>query len=296
MNKSIDTKNKPWKGFVQGSIGAVIGGCSAHPLDLLKVRMQLQGENIKKNKINLVNTGINIIKYEGISGLFKGVDACIARQMVYSGTRFGMYDIFKKSLDEKDNKISMTSKILCAAFAGSIGSFVANPGDLVLVRMQADGNKPIGEKRGYTSFCNAFKIISRKEGIVNMWTNGLLPNMNRAMITTVGQLAMYDQCKEKLKHFGAKESISTHFGASFMAAFIASVMSNPIDVAKTRLMNQNAQKKIYSGMWNCITTIIKKEGVLSLYNGFSATFIRQCPYVVVTWITIEQLKLMMKNL
>ncbi len=293
MNKSIDKKYKPWKGFVQGSVGAVIGGCSAHPLDLIKVRMQLQGENIKKNKVNLVKTGLNIIKYEGILGFFKGIDACIARQIVYSGTRFGMYDILKKSINEKDNDISITSKILCAALAGSIGSFVANPGDLVLVRMQADGNKPLGEKRGYKNFSNAFMIISRKEGFLNMWTNGLFPNMNRAIITTVGQLAMYDLCKERLKKYGAKECISTHFGASLMAAFIASAMSNPIDVSKTRLMNQNTQKNIYTGMWNCITTIIKKEGIVSLYKGFSATFIRQCPYLVVTWITIEQLKLIM---
>jgi len=73
-----------------------------------------------------------------------------------------------------------------------------------------------------------------------------------------------------------------------MAAFIASVLSNPIDVVKTRLMTQRGGE--YSGMSNCLIKIVAKEGPLSLYKGFGATFSRQCPYVVVTWLTVEQLK------
>lgn len=32
------------KGFVEGGAASVVAGCSTHPLDLIKVRMQLQGE------------------------------------------------------------------------------------------------------------------------------------------------------------------------------------------------------------------------------------------------------------
>ncbi|KAL8251329.1 hypothetical protein R6Q59_035022 [Mikania micrantha] len=33
------------KGFVEGGIASIVAGCSTHPLDLIKVRMQLQGES-----------------------------------------------------------------------------------------------------------------------------------------------------------------------------------------------------------------------------------------------------------
>nr|BAD09011.1 unknown protein [Oryza sativa Japonica Group]BAD09745.1 unknown protein [Oryza sativa Japonica Group] len=33
-----------FKGFVEGGIASIVAGCSTHPLDLIKVRMQLQGE------------------------------------------------------------------------------------------------------------------------------------------------------------------------------------------------------------------------------------------------------------
>ncbi|KAL0367928.1 UNVERIFIED_CONTAM: Mitochondrial uncoupling protein 5 [Sesamum calycinum] len=32
------------KGFVEGGVASIVAGCSTHPLDLIKVRMQLQGE------------------------------------------------------------------------------------------------------------------------------------------------------------------------------------------------------------------------------------------------------------
>jgi len=284
-----------WKGFVQGSVGAAVGGSCAHPLDLIKVRMQLQTEGAK---LNMLQMGSRIYGTEGILGLFKGVDASAARQLVYSGTRFGMYDVFKRAAGEDTKPLSMLTKVVCAAAAGATGAFVGNPGDLAMVRMQADGKLPEAERRGYKNIFDAVSKIAKSEGVLSMWTTGVVPNMNRATIITVGQLAFYDQCKQMLtEHMGASDSLPTHFSASFMAAFIASLMSNPVDVAKTRLMNQSksAGGPVYTGTLNAMSTMVKTEGPMSLYKGFSATFARQCPYVVITWVSVEQMKKIMKD-
>ena len=39
-----------WKGFVTGAIGAMTGSAFSHPLDLIKVRLQVQGEVAVKNQ------------------------------------------------------------------------------------------------------------------------------------------------------------------------------------------------------------------------------------------------------
>lgn len=202
-----------------------------------------------------------------------------------------MYGALKMAAGEQDGAppLSMLTKCACAAGAGAIGAFAGNPGDVAMVRMQADGNLAPAERRGYRNIVHAVRVISQSEGLLSMWRSGLLPNMNRAMIVTVGQLAAYDQCKEILRHnAGMPDTIPTHFAASFMAAFIASALSNPVDVAKTRLMTQKSQ--VYTGMANCLATVVRDEGPGALYKGFGATFARQCPYVVVTWLTVEQLK------
>jgi len=283
-----------WKGFVQGSVGAAVGGSCAHPLDLIKVRMQLQTDG---PKLNMLQMGGRIVQTEGALGLMKGVDASAARQLVYSGVRFGMYDVLKRAAGEETAPLSMFMKVICAAGSGAIGAFAGNPGDLAMVRMQADGKLPPEQRRNYRNIFDAVGKIARTEGVASMWRTGVVPNMNRAAIITVGQLAAYDQCKQVLLQSGFKDGIPTHFSASFMAAFIASVMSNPVDVAKTRLMNQRSDGggQMYTGTVNAITTMVRIEGPLSLYKGFAATFARQCPYVVITWITVEQLKKVMKD-
>jgi solute carrier family 25 oxoglutarate transporter 11 len=285
-----------WKGFVQGSVGAAVGGSCAHPLDLIKVRLQLQTET---PKLNMAQMGMRIVTNEGPLGLFKGVDASAARQLVYSGTRFGMYDLLKEACGESTRPLGMLEKIGCAAGAGALGAFAGNPGDLAMVRMQSDGKLPPAERRGYRNIFHAVSEIAKTEGVLSMWRTGVVPNMNRAMIITVGQLAAYDQCKQALKDkAGMAEGVPLHFSASFSAAFIASVMSNPVDVAKTRLMNQRTvegEKPLYTGTAQCMSTIVRQEGPLALYKGFAATFARQCPYVVITWITVEHLKKVMKD-
>eukprot|EP00929_Paragymnodinium_shiwhaense_P121478 TRINITY_DN93721_c0_g1_i1.p1 TRINITY_DN93721_c0_g1~~TRINITY_DN93721_c0_g1_i1.p1 ORF type:complete len:320 (+),score=98.32 TRINITY_DN93721_c0_g1_i1:78-1037(+) len=286
---------KIWKGFVQGSLGAAIGGSCAHPLDLIKVRLQLHTE---KPPLNMLQMGGLIVKNEGPLGLFKGVDASACRQLVYSGVRFGMYDMLKGMAGEETAPLSMFTKMVCAASAGAIGAFAGNPGDLAMVRMQADGKLPEAERRGYKNIFDAVGKIAKSEGLFSMWRTGVVPNMNRASIITVGQLAAYDQCKEVLLQSGFVDSVPTHFSASFMAAFIASVMSNPVDVAKTRLMNQRTAEgatPLYTGSVQCMGHVVKTEGPLALYKGFTATFARQCPYVVITWMSVEQMKKIMKD-
>jgi len=296
---SGETKSKNaqiWKGFVQGSVGAAIGGSCAHPLDLIKVRMQLQTE---VPKLSMLQMGPHIVKNEGVLGLFKGVDASAARQLVYSGVRFGMYDMLKGFCGESQRPLSTAEKVICAAVAGATGAFAGNPGDLAMVRMQADGKLPEAERRGYKNIFDAVGKIARSEGVLSMWRTGVVPNMNRATIITVGQLAAYDTCKEVfVDTFKMKEGVGLHLSSSFGAAFIASVMSNPVDVAKTRLMNQKAEEGkplLYRSTVQTMSTIAQQEGPLALYKGFPATFARQCPYVVITWVTVEQLKKIMKD-
>jgi len=247
-------------------------------------------------KKNMFQMGISVFKSDGAMGLFRGVDASAARQIVYSGVRFGMYDVLKTAAGEEKAPLSIMTKVLCAATSGAVGAFAGNPGDLAMVRMQADSKLPVEQRRGYKNIFDAVSKIAKTEGVLSMWKTGVVPNMNRATIITVGQLAAYDQCKELLiKNAGMKEGVPTHFSASLMAAFIASVLSNPVDVAKSRLMMQGSGEKLYTGTVNCLTTMARTEGPLSLYKGFAATFARQCPYVVVTWLTVEQLKKTMKD-
>ncbi|XP_047326606.1 mitochondrial uncoupling protein 5-like [Impatiens glandulifera] len=254
------------KGFAEGGIASVIAGCSTHPLDLIKVRMQLQGEGHVKQlhslppafaynsvgaaatlisappKVGPVSVGIKIFQTEGVAALFSGVSATVLRQTLYSTTRMGLYEILKeKWSDSSSGYLPLGRKIAAGLFAGGIGAAVGNPTDLAMVRMQADGRLPVSQRRNYKSVFDAITQMSKQEGIASLWRGSSL-TVNRAMIVTASQLASYDQVKEMILQNGVmKDGLGTHVSASFAAGFVAAVASNPIDVIKTRVMNMKVE-------------------------------------------------------
>lgn len=308
------------KGFVEGGIASIVAGCSTHPLDLLKVRMQLQGEsspataavshNVRpalafqsgshsinlppQPKVGLVSVGIKIVKQEGVAALYSGVSATVLRQTLYSTTRMGLYDILKqKWTDPSSGNMPLMKKITAGLIAGGIGAAVGNPADVAMVRMQADGRLPKDQRRNYKSVGDAIKTMVKSEGVTSLWRGSAL-TVNRAMLVTASQLASYDQIKEMvLEKELMKDGLGTHVTASFAAGFVASVASNPVDVIKTRVMNM--KDGAYSGAVDCFLKTVKSEGPMALYKGFIPTIARQGPFTVVLFVTLEQVRKLLKD-
>lgn len=310
-----------FKGFLEGGIASVIAGCSTHPLDLIKVRMQLQGEqNIRpafafanvgaglpaaelapQKKVGPISVGIRVVQTEGVSALFSGVSATMLRQVLYSTTRMGLYEILKEKWREPGSKpgnLPLVKKIAAGLLAGGIGAAVGNPADVAMVRMQADGRLPVAQRRNYTSVADAIGRMVRQEGVTSLWTGSSL-TVQRAMIVTASQLASYDQIKETIiSRDIMKDGLGTHVTASFSAGFVAAVASNPVDVIKTRIMNMNpkpGEPAPYSGALDCAMKTIKAEGPMSLYKGFIPTVTRQGPFTIVLFVTLEQVRKIFKD-
>ncbi|GAU23337.1 hypothetical protein TSUD_237910 [Trifolium subterraneum] len=318
------------KGFVEGGIASIIAGCSTHPLDLIKVRMQLQGENAPKPnpvqvlrpalafgqtgtatsihvaaqtgvpqaRVGLVSVGVRLVQQEGVKALFSGVSATVLRQTLYSTTRMGLYDILKNKWTEAGGTMPLARKIEAGLIAGGIGAAIGNPADVAMVRMQADGRLPAAQRRNYKSVVDAITRMAKQEGVTSLWRGSSL-TVNRAMLVTASQLASYDQFKEMILEKGVmKDGLGTHVTASFAAGFVAAVASNPVDVIKTRVMNMKVEagkEAPYAGALDCAMKTVRAEGPMALYKGFIPTISRQGPFTVVLFVTLEQVRKVLKD-
>ncbi|KAK3121979.1 hypothetical protein QOZ80_8AG0634580 [Eleusine coracana subsp. coracana] len=320
------------KGFVEGGIASIVAGCSTHPLDLIKVRMQLQGESaaaaaqpalrtglaftggthtvsiplhqdipVAPKKPGPLAVGAQILRSEGAAGLFSGVSATMLRQTLYSTTRMGLYDILKtKWTKENGGVLPLHRKIAAGLLAGGIGAAVGNPADVAMVRMQADGRLPLAERRNYKGVGDAIKQMVNNEGVRSLWRGSSL-TINRAMIVTASQLATYDQAKEAiLEYRGAgSDGLATHVTASFAAGIVAAAGSNPVDVIKTRMMNMKVEPGApppYAGAIDCALKTVRAEGPMALYKGFIPTVMRQGPFTIVLFVTLEQVRKVFKGM
>jgi solute carrier family 25 oxoglutarate transporter 11 len=307
-----------WKGFVEGGAASMVAGFATHPLDLIKVRMQLQGEaaapaprlafaldgrhgaagSVAVPRPGPLGVGLNVARSEGVQALYSGVSATLLRQCLYSSTRMGLYEYLKLQWrDESSGSgLPLYKKVTAALVSGGFGAVVGNPADLAMVRMQADGRLPVHERRNYTGVGNALSRMVKQDGVTSLWT-GSAPTVTRAMLVTAAQLATYDQIKDSIKESRVvPEGLATQVVASCGAGVLASVASNPIDVVKTRVMNMKVgagEAAPYRGALDCAVKTVRAEGPLALYKGFVPTVTRQGPFAIVMFLSLEQIKKLM---
>ncbi|UJR33728.1 hypothetical protein I4U23_021155 [Adineta vaga] len=217
--------------------------------------------------------------------LFIILSASSLRQATYTTVRFGIYGAVRSS--KKDSTLNFFEKVSLAAVSGAIGAFVGAPADLVNVRMQNDCKLPKEKRRNYKHAIDGIARISREEGTKKLF-NGASMAVVRGALVTVGQIAFYEQVKQMLLASGYfKDNIVTHFSSSFVAGGVATLLTMPFDVMKTRMMN--APPGTYNSLLDCFRDIFS-VGPSGFFKGFVPAFIRLGPHTILTFIFLEQLK------
>ncbi|KAL7264347.1 hypothetical protein ACSBR1_002320 [Camellia fascicularis] len=280
--------------FASSAFAACFAELCTIPLDTAKVRLQLQKKANTEEEAGvpkyrgMLDTVATIAREEGLIALWKGVIPGLHRQFLYGGLRIGLYEPVKAFFvgSEYVGDVSLFQKILAALITGALAIAVANPTDLVKVRLQAEGNLLPGLPRRYSGALNAYYTIMKQEGLAGLWT-GIGPNIARNAIINAAELASYDQVKETiLKIPGFTDSVFTHLLAGLGAGFFAVCIGSPVDVVKSRMMGDS----IYKSTLDCFIRTLKTEGPFAFYKGFLPNFGRLGIWNVIMFLTLEQAK------
>ena len=115
--------------------------------------------------------------------------------------------------------------------------------------------------------------------------------LSAAVLLTAAELGTYDIPKNNMfvPIFGFdKEANSTHFGASFVASLIATTAANPVDVVKTRVMND--PHAVVGGPTSHFSHILKREGPFGFLKRWTASYLRIGPHTVLSLVLIEKVQ------
>ncbi|RZF43034.1 hypothetical protein LSTR_LSTR001212 [Laodelphax striatellus] len=294
---------RDWRPFIYGGLASCTAEFGTFPIDTTKTRLQIQGQAVGGRVAQLkyhgmVDALLKISRQEGVAALYSGIYPAVLRQATYGTIKFGIYYSLKKML-EREGEVGggVGVNVCCAVVAGIVSSAIANPTDVLKVRMQVLGG------RDGASLVSCFLDVYRHEGITGLW-RGVGPTAQRAAVIAAVELPVYDFCKQQLLPvFG--DRITNHFVSSFIASLGSAVASTPIDVIRTRLMNDRRLTKTlasssangntlvirnYSGSMDCLIQTVRNEGPLALYRGFVPTWVRMGPWNIIFFITYEQLK------
>lgn len=144
-----------------------------------------------------------------------------------------------------------------------------------LLLQTQDSNPDIvsGKVPRYTGICNCFGRVSKEQGAVSLW-RGNLANCIRYFPTQAFNFAFKDTFKALFPKYNQKTEFWKFFGANVASGGLAGATSlcivYPLDFARTRLAADVGKKseREFTGLVHCLTTVAKKTGPLSLYQGF----------------------------
>ena len=295
--------------FLFGGLSAQVAAVFTNPIDVLKVRLQIQGEHSTSNlkisgtpALNAHNLGFfrmaeSIIRKEGVLSLWKGIIPSLLREISYSSIRLGAYEPIRNFLSSPgETEVSFTKKLLAGATSGAIGSGLANPIDLVKVQQQAiiGSSDTINNRNTFSMLQN----IYLSQGLKGLF-RGVGPTIQRAALLTATQLGTYDHIKQTLLRLGNgkyfKEGALLHFCSGTIAGLAVAVVTSPVDTIRTRLMNQpvdpvSRKGLLYKGSIDCLVKTMKHEGMLAIYKGFMAQWMRVGPHTTISLVCFEGLR------
>lgn len=231
--------------------------------------------------------------------MYSGLGAGLTRQVVYTGARLGLFDIFtEKSKDKAYEGVpSFVKTSVCALSAGGIAAVAGNPADLALIRMQADSMLPAEQRRNYRGVFHALSSIASAEGPAGLF-KGAMPTATRAMALNFGMLAFNSESKKLLKANGAPEGVQV-FGASAIAGFFASFFSLPFDFVKTQIQKMKPDpvtgEMPFKGPVDCAMQQVKQGGITRLWAGFPTFYFRIAPHAMITLIAQDSIKKLWKQ-
>ena len=139
--------------FIAGCVAGGVQSLIASPMELVKIRFQMQGEGVS-SKERAVKRDYRfhyssptdclkkIHKYEGgLRGLSRGVTLTLVREVPSFGTYFASYDYLCKKTNAitEGGKVNISKLLFCGGTAGMLCWIVTYPADVIKTRQQMDG-------------------------------------------------------------------------------------------------------------------------------------------------------------
>lgn len=283
-----------------GAIAGLVSRFVVSPLDVVKIRLQLQPFSLSDPLAPLREapayrgtfaTLKHILKHEGITGLWKGNVPAELLYVCYGAVQFTTYrstTVFLQTAFPTRLPDAAESFIAGAA-SGAAATGITYPLDLLRTRFAAQGRHRI-----YRSLRSAIWDIKRDEGWRGFF-RGIGPGLGQIVPFMGLFFVSYESLRTSLEGFNMPWG-SGDATAGMMASILAKTAVFPLDLVRKRIQVQGPSRNRYvyenipeySTARGAIRSILRTEGFRGLYKGLPISLIKAAPASAVTLWTYEQ--------
>jgi solute carrier family 25 thiamine pyrophosphate transporter 19 len=319
------TKEERGGAALHGAAQAAAGGLSGlvsrtvvAPLDVLKIRLQLQAGRAGARAGAGAGAGTASVPYrgmldaarriaaeEGLRGLYKGTVPGLALWFVYASVQFPVQDWSKRKLQDAGLE-RVAGHGACSFASGALASAVATavsyPLDTVRTQWVFRHDSPL---RPRTHLLAHARAVLRDEGPRGFF-RGLVPALTQVVPGMALSFWFFDELKRArlASYAGAQSRLSP--ADSALAGGLAGVLSKlavyPLDTAKKRLQASHllalqmaadapatvgAPALYYRSLIDCTRRTLREEGLAGLYKGTVPTVLKAALASAATFSTYE---------
>ncbi|KAI8078191.1 mitochondrial carrier domain-containing protein [Gilbertella persicaria] len=299
MSKNGDGKQKTplLTHLVAGGAAGFMEACTCHPLDTIKVRMQLAknaARNASGKPLGFLGVGAKIIRNESFWALYKGLGAVVSGIVPKMAIRFSSFELYKSWMADQDGKVSTTAVFFAGLAAGTTEAvMVVSPMDLIKIRLQAQRHSmadPMDIPK-YRNAPHAAYTIVREEGVRALYKGVTLTALRQAT-NQAANFTAYQEFKRVAKNYQNLEELPSyqHLILGGVSGAMGPLSNAPIDTIKTRIQKSTASGSGWERFKIVTTEIMSKEGPKAFYKGLTPRLLRVAPGQAVTFMVYEKVK------
>uniref|UniRef100_A0A0D6R3X2 Mitochondrial carrier protein n=1 Tax=Araucaria cunninghamii TaxID=56994 RepID=A0A0D6R3X2_ARACU len=281
--------------MIAGSIAGIVEHTAMFPVDTLKTRMQMLASSGGSVHSEVGRALMTIMRSEGPLGLYRGIGAMSLGAGPAHAVYFSVYEACKEKLGGNRQGHHPFAHAASGVVATIASDAVFNPMDVVKQRLQLRSSP-------YRGVMDCVKRILREEGFGAFYASYRTTVVMNAPFTAV-HFATYEAAKEGLMKFSpekaSEERLLVHITAGGAAGALASAVTTPLDVVKTRLQCQGvcgAERFTSSSILNAAQKIVTKEGPAALLKGLKPRMLFHAPAAAICWSTYEASKSFLHNI
>lgn len=180
--------------FAAGVCSGFVQSVVAAPVELLKIRLQVQVAN--KGLAGYIGPRQQLSSLVRTNTLFKGLGITMARDMPFFGLYFLTYEGFKGLFSRQKGFLGFepVSVLMAGGLAGVFGWLAVYPTEMIKGRFQADN------KQLYSSVWKCISMTYKQEGYAGFY-KGLSPTLVRAFLSNAATFAAYELALTALKSY-----------------------------------------------------------------------------------------------
>lgn len=274
--------------FAAGAVSASCTTICFQPLDLVKTRMQARalfpapvgaGSSVCLSA-GMFSTFNTVVQRENFIALWKGTSPSLQRCVPSIGVYFATIHFLKSSLGKADGNIGPLQALAIGASARAFAASTFLPITVVKTRFESG-------HFNYRGVPQALRSIWYTEGSKGLFS-GLWATLARDVPFSALYLTFYTQSKQIASSALQREHLAPihNLTCGVMAGVLASLITQPADVVKTRMQINPHQ---YPTLLSTLAYTLRERGPQGLFTGSMPRAARRTFMAAFTWLFYEEI-------